>query len=193
MKKLRITAIFVVLTISSSADIFISFYSDFGIGDASDPTGYTPLLAAGEQALVQLIYAGENGVIDGPAGIGGAVYGDDVILSQILTPPAVTGDNLTEFGIWTQYNVTYSGALSGNVYGRLFQDASASASTCYFEGHMQVASNLSPGLDTPEGYDLGQGLGATASIGWCVPEPSTIGLFGIGGFGVWFCRRKSRR
>ncbi len=46
----------------AQADLSISYLTGFGIGDRSDASGYTPLLAAGQQAKVQLIYAGADSV-----------------------------------------------------------------------------------------------------------------------------------
>ena len=192
MKKvIAVSMVAVLAVVGAQADIYTGFGSSYGVVDVDN---VTPLLGNGEQALVQLIYAGVNGVIDGPAGIGGAVSGDDIILFAGLTDPAVAGDFNTEYGLFGTVVGPVAGFAGGNVYGRMFQDDAASASSYYYEGHVQLMSDFvqSGPLGPPaESYDIGQGAFAVADQ-QVIPEPATIGLMGIAGLGMFLARRKVR-
>jgi hypothetical protein len=192
MKKNIVIVTMLALATIASADIFVSLTSSFGISDGGDASGNTPLLAAGEQARVQLIYdANGDGV--GQAAIGAVLSGDDVEVANFLTPAAVAGDFYREFGVWDQVNLTQLGAAGGTVYARIFQDSSVGAGSFYYEDSF-VASDLNTATTpppTPELFDVGGGGVALASS-TVIPEPATIGLLGIAGAGLFAARRKTR-
>ena len=198
MKKIIITALVAGMAIASQADIFISYRTGFGVSDGGDISGNTPLLGVGERAMVQLIYAGANGIVDGVAGIGGGVSGDDIVISEIFSPvvqPADVGGFFREFGIWDQYNVTFNGALDGNVYGRVFQSDVAAPGSFYYQSGLFAASDkdpVGPPADTPEVFNLGDNAIALADQ-QVIPEPATFGLMGIAGLGMFLARKKTRR
>jgi len=198
MKKIVTVIAVLGLVVASQADILVTFTSGFGISDRGDLSGNTPLLAAGEQALVQLIYVGANGVVDGIATPGGGWenWVDDVIVGEFLSPVAVAGDFVTEFGVWGSTIESLVGVDGGTVYGRIFQDAVAGAGTYYYEGHLAVAPDQdstaipqpTPGLI----YDLGEGQLAFADQQVAIPEPATFGLMGVAALGLFLARKKTR-
>ena len=192
MKKIMMTGLAAMAAFVVQADIYSNFGSSFGVASSDE---VSPLLGDGQQALVQLIYAGGNGIIDGIAGIGGSVTGDDVVLFEGLTPVATAGDFSFEYGLFGFVVGPIAGYTGGSVYGRIFQDSSAALGSWYYEGHVQILGDFvqSGPLGPPaESYDLG--LGDAVSVNQqVIPEPATIGLMGIAGLGMFLARKKARR
>ena len=136
MKKVVLLAVAVSAS-AAWADFYINFHAGYGfsVDPVSDPTGNIPLLAEGERATVQLIYAGANGVPDFDSAAanaaGGTTYtlsapyavaGDDVLLAQFLTDPATSSNSWSRYAIF-QKNVRAPYRGSGLVYGRIFNAA----------------------------------------------------------------------
>lgn len=201
MRKIIIATAVLSLVAASQADIFVGAFTDYGISDRSNPDGSVPLLGAGQRALVQLIYAGANGVADGVTGLaavsglaGGGVVGDDVVLDTWLSPAAVVGDFATEYAVWGVRNVTALGYAGGNVYARVFQSSGAAVGTYLYQGDIFVAGNKNTAAIPPplaDNYNVGGGTTALANI-QIIPEPATFGLMGIAGLGLFLARKKTR-
>ena len=67
------------LSISAYAEFYVNFYSSYGIFGSDGETGIIP--NAGDTALIQLLYAGENNVIDEITDYNLST-GDDVVLDS---------------------------------------------------------------------------------------------------------------
>ena len=197
MKKVLMAGFAVALACTVQADILVNFIGSYG---AVDNDGFSPLLGNGEQAFIQLIYAGANNAIDSTgAGVGGTLLdaGDDVVLWSGLGPVAVGGDFTTEFGTFDAGNIPGAGINGGFVYGRIFQDSGAAASSYFYQGTLSVnMPNVDLGATPPPlstQYDLlPSSAGAIANM-QVVPEPATLGLMGVAGLGMFLARRKARR
>ena len=211
MKKMIIMAAMATVALSASADFYVNYATVFGIsaGADIDPIGNAPLLANGEQARVQLIYAGADGIAnylsteDQGGGIfkynlgsAGGVYGDDVVLADFMSPVAISGDGFTEFGIFQQLvQSAFLGA--GEVSGRIYNGDES----VFFQGHIQTMTDKIIGSPPPtqELYNLGEngtafaGQDAAGNVYQVIPEPATLGLMGVAGLGMFLARKKSRR
>jgi len=160
---------FRVLESSHYFNVFVG--STYGISEGHPDSdlmgGNDPLLPnPGDQALVQLIHVGENGIIDAPPGIGGAVVGDDVLLGSYIYE--YDGTNY----FWDAWAVGWYGTVQvpfvgdGQVYGRIFDSAEVSDGSWYYQGHIQEMSAYhwtTLGTLSPDEYDLGQGVLSFAS------------------------------
>ena len=194
MKKILLVGIVVAMTVAVQADIYTKYVSTFGF----EANGGGPLLADGDQAWIQLIYAGANGVVDGAATPGGGIQGliDDQVIFEGLTPVAVGGDFNFEYGLFSEIVGPVAGIAGGNIYGRIFQDRTVAADSWYYEGHLQAMSNFIPPAGAPplpdETYNLGQGGAVSVNL-QVVPEPATLGMMAVAGLGMFLARKKARR
>ena len=143
----------------------VDFKSTFGISEGhpdSDLGGMDPLLPnAGDQALVQLIHVGENGVPDAPPAPGGVVLGDDVLLYSHIYEYDGTNYYWDAWAVGSFGTATVPFVGNGQVYSRIFDSTNAPVDSWYYQGHVQQMSSFPTGTvlgSTPEVYDLGQGV-----------------------------------
>lgn len=186
------------------SDFYLDFLTMWGFADGSDPTGNTPLLPnTGDKALVQLLYAGDNGIPDYYQGstlyIGGGVEGDDILLDQFVYEN--TGQPYEEWALfYRRVDVGYLG--NGKVYGRIFNTEDAGYGSKFYVGHVQTMSNIDKTIVPPllpEMYDLGQAKDALATNrisvyeNAVIPEPSTTSLLGIGAITFFLTNRRLKK
>ena len=196
MKKLILLSIVAVVSIAQ-ADYLISTASYWGntVGGA----GITANI--GDQAAVQLIYAGANGVADdtGTIDIGTAngdlLYGDDVLIGTFIFEN--TGALYEDVAAFAGIEVT-GAYLGAPIYGRIFSSAAPGVGDNYYIGGIVQTQDKDLGASpppTPNAYNLvPAGLGGSQeATGVVIPEPATIGLMGIAGLGMFLARRKSQR
>ncbi len=213
MKKI-IMAVTMALAVGAQADFYINFYAGYGFSKdyASDPSGNIPLLADGEQAMVQIIYAGDNGepdymsVVSNGSGdvfalsAAGGVYGDDVVIDSFSTVPADLGaGNWSEFALFSKtIQKPYMG--NGLVYGRIYSATGME----WFQSAVLLATDFDMAAippSPPETFRLDNGSvdGVTpAFVGLqpngdvysgVIPEPATLELMGVLASGVFAFRR----
>ena len=163
MKKI-ISYIFSFLLLISSiafSDFNINFFSSNGFYNQD---GLSPLLPnVGDGALVQLVYAGENGQIDEITDYELST-GDDVVISSFEV--INDGSEFSEYAFGDYGTVTSPYLGNGYVYGRVFSDLLPIVGTSYYVGSLIQAIDMD--LDVvppfvPESYDLGGENGGIAS------------------------------
>lgn len=189
-----LTAICVVASIASSkAEINITWRADGGFYSPAD--GVTPLLdPAVKSALVQLISAGANGVIDpvDPNAVN-FIGGDDVLLDQIVFVNN-SNDGFSEYAA-AQFGIYVASFSSFSFYGRIFQDATPTAAEKYFNGVLAATSDLNvpPNSGQTQIYDFNNGnLSGDQLDQTIVPEPSVFAFLGLGGMLIAIRRRMAR-
>ena len=193
MKKV-IIALFAVASVAT-ADIYITATAGFGIYNASGTAG---LLGNSQDALIQLIYTGSDGVLQADdAGIGGALTSSDaeelIIGTGSFTSSASAEADFSAYLTGYTANFQSAAQAGGSVVVRVFADSSAAAGSSYYQSAVYTAADATVG--TPPGpptetFDFAGVDGLTAN-GTVIPEPATIGLLGIAGAGLYAARRKT--
>ncbi len=183
--KTMVAMTILLTTAVAQAEFIIDFYSSFGIFNAEGTGGCLPNF--GDTALLQLIYAGTNGVADTEGNNPVAISGDDELLwSGTYMNIGGTFEDFA-YGDYDIIVTAYRG--TGLVYGQLSTYSNGVLS--YYTGHIQQMFDRNPAtIFTPDEYDLGQGLDNQRVI--TIPEPSTLGLMGIAGVGLLLVRCKRR-
>lgn len=198
MKKTIITAMVAMVAAVATADFYVNMAVPFGIYDQG---GGALISNPGGQALLELFYVGDNGVVDyagagagtlGDVDLGGS--GDDVLLGSFIFTAAGGAFDGYISGAASTITAPYQG--TGEIFGRVYQGLGAPGDW-YYQGAVQVVPSLDPSGDpppTPADYFVdGGAAGSLANAGQVIPEPATIGLMGIAGLGMYLARRKARR
>ncbi len=184
-----------VTSMASFAGINVQYYVSYGLypngGNVTDGTPGSGLLAANGtgSTVLQLIYAGGNGVADGSVA-SLAATGDDVILQ---TRVISTGAGYDEWGYIGTFPSPYTNPVftSGNVFVRVFQTENPAVGQYYYntglmaleDRQLDIAFTQTLTIDTPSA-----GIALNLPI---VPEPSVMAFLGIGGL-VLAVRRRIR-
>ena len=142
-----------LMSINVYAEFYVNFYSSYGIYGPDGESGIIP--NNGDTALVQLLYAGENGVIDDITDYNLSA-GDDVVLDSFeYTNDGSLSSEYVE-GIYGTVISPYLG--NGYIYGRVFSSLVPSLGDSYYVGSLVQAPNIDmseipPPL--PYSYNLG--------------------------------------
>ena len=177
------------------ADFLIDYISSYGIAEED---GFSPILAIGDTAIVQLYHAGINGTPDfHSVGPGGELYiepgpptGDDILLwegSFLNTADPGAGYAAGIYGLGIPV-YDYDGIVP--IFGRLWvADKLGTGELCGYQGHVQMMGDSGGPPFPPEVYDLGEGSPDAVLNVYCIPEPATFGLIGLFSGGLYFVRR----
>ena len=141
------------LSISAYAEFYVNFYSSYGIFGSDGETGIIP--NAGDTALIQLLYAGENNVIDEITDYNLST-GDDVVLDSFEYTN--DGSAFAEYveGAYGSVIAPYLG--NGFIYGRVFSSLVPSLGDSYYVGSLVQAPNIDQSEIPPPlpfSYNLG--------------------------------------
>ena len=197
MKKVVAVLALTMVGMAAHADFYINFKSSFGIYNEAGDAGIIPNV--GDQALVQLIYAGANDQPDYASGtdlsVGSLIAGDDVLLWQgVFTNNGGAYEDYASGTFNSSVIEDYQG--NGIIYGRIFSGLGEVGDT-YYQGDLFTANNLDPNGEpppTPDDYDLGGAQdNQKADDGTVIPEPATFGLMGVAALGLFLARKKVRR
>lgn len=198
MKKIMMMALVAGLVGAAQADYYINFSSYWG--NTIDGGDFLPNI--GDQATVQLIYAGANGIAD---------YGNGDVIDASVDTDLLAGDDVLLYsGIFENTGGLYEESAAGSfgvfdgaaflgapVYGRIFNSSAPGDGDRFYVGSVANLNDLDSGAEpppVPDNYDLvGPGVGLSPNAtGTVIPEPATIGLMGIAGLGLYLSRRKAR-
>jgi hypothetical protein len=209
MKRTIIIAVLAALVGISQADYNIGFNVGYGVRSNDGSTGLLP--NANDVAVMQLIYVGENGVIDyakpsvngvlgditltGAEAVGDTLDGDDILIGLFTFVNTGAAFEDEAFGASSVINGAFLGA---DVYGRIIGAGGDGISDgdWFYQGGLFVAENQNLGAVPPplaQDYAIDGGVSVFANSGQVIPEPATIGLMGIAGLGMYLARRKVRR
>jgi hypothetical protein len=130
-----------MLISNASAEFYVNFYSSYGIFGPDGVSGIIP--NDGDTALIQLLYAGENDVIDDITDYNLST-GDDVVLDSFEYTN--NGSAFAEYveGVYGSVIAPYLG--NGYIYGRVFSSLVPSLGDSYYVGSLVQA----PDIDTSE-------------------------------------------
>jgi hypothetical protein len=187
---------------------------DTGVGILPD--------GSGADTWMQLVSVGANGTRDWAGtslnefwfDSAASLAGDDLVLASYqIFEDGILGNELNG-SMESISTYAYTGDISyvnpfaaGSVYARIFQDGNPDGGDWYAFTETMVLANLT-GTDFPQTLSLSpvgflsiddaaavldpttnSGLAGVAQV---IPEPATILLFGIGGFGAWLLRRRQQ-
>lgn len=200
MKKIAVAIVVGAMAFTAMGDYVVNVFHP-GYFEAIDGTGdlSKPFLPNdGDTALIQLFWAGSDGVANNLGGDtlnpGGLGVGDDVLIG---TATYVSDGNPPS--AYAPISVDIQGAagvfLGADVFARIFNTVDASLGSTYYEGTVQAVSDLDPNTSPPplpSGYQLAPAA-INKPFGTVIPEPATIGLMGIAGLGMYLARRKTHR
>ncbi len=154
MKKLiTCLSLLMLVAISVSAEFYVNFYSSYGIFGPDGESGIIP--NDGDTALIQLLYAGENDVIDDITDYNLST-GDDVVLDsfEYTNDGSIFAEYVT--GVYGSVIAPYLG--NGYIYGRVFSSLVPSLGDSYYVGSLIQAPNIDTSAippQLPSSYNLG--------------------------------------
>ncbi|NKB24725.1 MAG: PEP-CTERM sorting domain-containing protein [Kiritimatiellae bacterium] len=146
--------------------------------------------------LAQLIWAGTDNVVNGPALVGGGVQGDDLVLDTFtITFPGNSASGYAD-GWAANADVPYPADGGSMVYARVFQDPTIDNGDLYYDAPLFAARDTGPPAP-PQSYQLNttpaifDGDQLTLVV---VPEPTSLAFMLIGflSFGYARVRKKLR-
>lgn len=143
-----------LITLPVMADFYVNFYSSYGIFGPDGVSGIIP--NEGDSALVQLLYAGDNDVIDEITDYELST-GDDVVIGSFEY--LNDGSEFAEYVEGAYGNVIASYLGNGYIYGRVFSSLVPSLGDHYYVGSLAQVPDISmddipPPL--PVSYNLGE-------------------------------------
>ena len=209
MKKVIVIAMLASLVGVAQADYNVGLNVGYGVRSFDGSTGLLPNV--NDEAVLQLIYVGENGLIDyagaadkgdlgdisSPLGkvAGDMLDGDDILLGMFSFRNAGGSFQDEAFGASQVINGAY---IAGSVYGRIIGagDNGVTAGDWFWQGAVFDAKDMDMGAATPplpEDYAIDNNELVQASSGQVIPEPATFGLMGVAALGMFLARKKARR
>lgn len=179
MKKIVMIATVAIIAGAVSADLAVEWKSTVGAIEGTE--GANDFL---EGSTIQLIWSAAGAFTT-------AGEYDLSTLSETVLKTGVTGAN----SLWNLGSEEYAGDYTGgSFFTRIFQDTGAAGE--YFldipmgDGANYVYDPLSPATV----YNSNVAPGGITWVGsnGTVPEPATVGLFGLGALSAWFIRRSKK-
>ena len=184
-----------LMSITAFAGINVQYFAVFGVypngGDTQSGDPGSGLLAANGtgSALVQLIYAGGDGVAnDADPNTAGFVTGDDVVWQTRIIS---LGAGYDEWGVVSPDPAPFTNPVftSGNVFVRIFQTETPTAGHYYYDTPLLALEDR--GLDIAFAQTLffddpNDGVALNILL---IPEPSVMAFLGLGGLMLAVRRR----
>jgi hypothetical protein len=190
MKKvLAITAAAVIASVAS-ADIAVDLVNNAGVF-TTDGTTYV------DTAFVQLVWNATAPLTTVDASLSNA---GDYVLSSLTTTLGYAGtwsDQVLGVQQWADSAVDDANILSGYLTVRIFDTAAMVVGDTFMQFGIDVDGTLTE-YDNLVGSTVYSTLGQFggnigASTYTVVPEPATIGLFGLGALSAWIVRRNKMK
>lgn len=208
MKKILLAlAIFAVATSATYAAIGINWMNGYGVYDHDaldlESTDEADSILSDYTVTWQLIYAGDNDLIDAPDasnGVNGYVGGDDdVWATRIITAVDTDAGDGTEWDTWllagagsgpTTY-VDMSWNTAGFVYQRIYENP-IGVGAYYFDSGLQALDLGYTGAPVDFQADGGVAIQPDQQVGGApIPEPATMALLGLGALTMAIRRRRA--
>jgi len=193
MKKILVMMIAATVAGIATADIAVELKNDAGVVTTDGSTFVN-------QAYVQLVWnASAPAMAPGEVGISLFAAGDYVLNS--LTTSVGYGGTWSDqvLGVLTYADTAVGSVniLTGNLSVRIFDDANKGFGAKYLQfgldtdGSLTEYNSLTPSTIYETAGALDGNIGASSYT--VVPEPATIGLFGIGAIGAWILRNNKKK
>lgn len=195
MKKLMIIAVAAMVAGIASADLSVSWKSQ--VGAVSATSGGTDFLVG---STIQLIWSTSGAITTaGSYDLAAAEAANDFyVLAEnvtganslwnlglpLFTSADVGGNNINSGFFYTRFFQT-----DGTVDGEYFRDFAMGAGADYVYNALDGATTYSADV-VPGGLNWIGANGTTVSV---IPEPATIGLFGLGALSAWIIRRNKAK
>tara|TARA_A200000113_G_scaffold216952_1_gene222838 strand:- start:402 stop:2246 length:1845 start_codon:yes stop_codon:yes gene_type:complete len=156
---MKIIYVFMIslITLPAMADFYVNFYSSYGIFGPDGVRGLIP--NEGDTALVQLLYAGDNEVIDEITDYDLST-GDDVVIGSFEY--LNDGSEFAEYveGAYGSVIAPYLG--NGYIYGRVFSSLVPSLGDSYYVGSLAQVPDIAID-DIPPPLPVSYNLGGNSS------------------------------
>lgn len=169
---------------SAAAGFF--FNADPSIGILGDGTG--------NATVAYLVYSTDQAV--GPFDPSGTFLDGDIVLQSVaVTEDGIANDDvLYDSYAWfvgQNYTATYT---AGYVYGLILQDNVYNMGDWYYYTvpvWIEDITGITPPQHLEMNTDLlnGNAIDFGPTVSQVIPEPATLGLFGLGALGAWVLRR----
>lgn len=198
MKKIVVASVAAMLCGAAFADISVDLKNDAAI--FTDIAGESGVMV--DSAKIQLVWnASAPAAVPGEVLQGSLLAVGDVILDTFLTTSGYAGtwsDLVGKGGLFSDTDVG-GNILAGYLTVRVFDSNNLVAGDKYLQFNVDVDGSLTA-FDLTVPATTYQTLSAITASDFAssdyiiqVPEPSTIGLLGVAGFGIFLARRKTRR
>jgi hypothetical protein len=201
MKKTLVALAIVAIAGVSQADLFVSLSAGFGISGPAANGGIVENTSGvdANTVVMQLINGGGNGLDFGAdmawdSGTTFTMEGNDTLIGSLSAVTSGGGD-------YADWGSTINGNIGGN--GTAWAADTWIVVSGIEDGgwtYTQAITLADADYSDPKTLseiaffdNAGAGGAASNSMLVSVPEPATIGLFGIGGLGAWLLRRKAKK